>query len=824
MRGVDMMVLDTDLGDSKGAMASLRKRKDGRTGSGVLASPSKTPGRPSFPGLGKADSPGKKSMVQFDGFTRTDIPTLRTAGLNTMGSKARGGRQGSKTERLGNTRIESLSVPNNRTMPHRPPTAAQAVLPGINNRYSRPIRTPAKERSAGERGGHAGMVTRQSRDMLGEDMVMPLLDMAAYSLNAETQNLVAPAMAALAGVASNRKVLASFGAVDVMLRLAESGKTVKVRLDAWDAVLQLIRSSQACQRLFELDGLDMAMRCSNDPHAAIRRKAAHVVARLLSKDRLKMSERTSLKNVSGLCAFVTSSDPATSLAAGAALLKVVKDSLYVMIKLDNECLAQIVHAVVTGKSVILMVQPDRTLINKGHSHALLALSMLTQDKEICSRLARAETLALVMRKLFEHGVAMGRATSEEDVYFSRIVSNLCMTCRTSDILADNAVLSHLIAAMPRLLLILTEAMPRDSHNPFKSKSSSVTINPEQLLLPNEAELQHNLVLSIGRFMFCMTSARLDLFEAGFFPCLMELSRSRTIKIRQNAAICIFYLVQDKGVQERFPTFKVDWNGRPAEDQYDNLLDLLKTSADLLVRLTVLRSIKSLAQQAINVVEFERRGMGEILVHTLQAGIGLTSADKMAVQNQQLFPLLKCAFCASDIVLLMMATKDSAIESNQAAMMSKVEEVLGGEGGLVTLAVDCSLSLLENFSEIAQSAMGSNETKKHLTKISKHNARASESLKLLNNSQTKHSKESMHDEDRLRKIFRRYDEDQSGEIDGDELYSLLRDLGHLCTRDEAMRIMSGMDHSGDGSVDFHEFESWWKNAPFTSMFASSNINR
>lgn len=28
--------------------------------------------------------------------------------------------------------------------------------------------------------------------------------------------------------------------------------------------------------------------------------------------------------------------------------------------------------------------------------------------------------------------------------------------------------------------------------------------------------------------------------------------------------------------------------------------------------------------------------------------------------------------------------------------------------------------------------------------------------------------------------------------------------HLCTRDEAMRIMSGMDHSGDGSVDFIEF--------------------
>ncbi len=78
--------------------------------------------------------------------------------------------------------------------------------------------------------------------------------------------------------------------------------------------------------------------------------------------------------------------------------------------------------------------------------------------------------------------------------------------------------------------------------------------------------------------------------------------------------------------------------------------------------------------------------------------------------------------------------------------------------------------------------------------------------------------------RLKRMFRRYDEDQSGTIDGDELYSLLRDLGHLCTRDEAMRIMSGMDGDGSGTIDVNEFLHWWNNAPFTTMFASSNINR
>jgi hypothetical protein len=102
---------------------------------------------------------------------------------------------------------------------------------------------------------------------------------------------------------------------------------------------------------------------------------------------------------------------------------------------------------------------------------------------------------------------------------------------------------NLIAALPRMLLVLVEAMPRDTSNPFKSKSSSSAINPEMMLLPSEIELQHNLVLSIGRFMFCMTLARHHVLQTGFLPALIELSASRTIKVRQNAAICIFYLVQ-----------------------------------------------------------------------------------------------------------------------------------------------------------------------------------------------------------------------------------------------------------------------------------------
>lgn len=213
------------------------------------------------------------------------------------------------------------------------------------------IHTPAKERSAGERGGHAGLVTRCSREVLAEDMFTPLLDMAAYSLNAETQNLVAPAMAALAGVATNRKVLSAFGAVDVMLKLASTGKTTKVRLDAWDAILQIVRSSQACARFNELNGLDMAMACATDPNSGIQRKAAQVTARLLSKERMKMSERVSFTNIAGLCAFVASPDATTSHAAGSALLRVIKASLEAVMKLEFECLMEVVKAVVNVRPI-----------------------------------------------------------------------------------------------------------------------------------------------------------------------------------------------------------------------------------------------------------------------------------------------------------------------------------------------------------------------------------------------------------------------------------------------------------------------------------------
>jgi hypothetical protein len=81
-------------------------------------------------------------------------------------------------------------------------------------------------------------------------------------------------------------------------------------------------------------------------------------------------------------------------------------------------------------------------------------------------------------------IVMGRMTAlvwiqtcihtsgEEDLYFSRIISYLCMTCRTNDLVGNSEVLKNLIGAMSRMLTVLFEAMPKDHTNPYKSPTAA----------------------------------------------------------------------------------------------------------------------------------------------------------------------------------------------------------------------------------------------------------------------------------------------------------------------------------------------------------------
>jgi len=62
--------------------------------------------------------------------------------------------------------------------------------------------------------------------------------------------------------------------------------------------------------------------------------------------------------------------------------------------------------------------------------------------------------------------------------------------------------------------------------------------------------------------------------------------------------------------------------------------------------------------------------------------------------------------------------------------------------------------------------------------------------------------------RAQKIFKRFDTDNSGEIDAKEFQVLAFALGEAMTEDDVSKLIAGMDKSGKGSVNFDDFYAWW----------------
>jgi Ca2+-binding EF-hand superfamily protein len=69
-----------------------------------------------------------------------------------------------------------------------------------------------------------------------------------------------------------------------------------------------------------------------------------------------------------------------------------------------------------------------------------------------------------------------------------------------------------------------------------------------------------------------------------------------------------------------------------------------------------------------------------------------------------------------------------------------------------------------------------------------------------------------EETELRKIFDELDEDSSGELDRDEVRSLVTQLGMDASEKDVDAAMAAMDKDGDGTVDFPEFCLWWRSRP------------
>lgn len=59
---------------------------------------------------------------------------------------------------------------------------------------------------------------------------------------------------------------------------------------------------------------------------------------------------------------------------------------------------------------------------------------------------------------------------------------------------------------------------------------------------------------------------------------------------------------------------------------------------------------------------------------------------------------------------------------------------------------------------------------------------------------------------LKDIFKRYDDDGSGEVDAGELMEIMQSLGVSATEQEINAMVSEIDSDGSGTIDFDEFKT------------------
>ena len=62
---------------------------------------------------------------------------------------------------------------------------------------------------------------------------------------------------------------------------------------------------------------------------------------------------------------------------------------------------------------------------------------------------------------------------------------------------------------------------------------------------------------------------------------------------------------------------------------------------------------------------------------------------------------------------------------------------------------------------------------------------------------------------LRDIFRKYDEDDSGEIDVAEAGALLQDLGQDSSEEGVKNFVNWLDEDRSGKIEFQELLNWFK---------------
>ena len=62
---------------------------------------------------------------------------------------------------------------------------------------------------------------------------------------------------------------------------------------------------------------------------------------------------------------------------------------------------------------------------------------------------------------------------------------------------------------------------------------------------------------------------------------------------------------------------------------------------------------------------------------------------------------------------------------------------------------------------------------------------------------------------MRQLYKKYDKDDSGKLERDEVAQLVQDHGIELDQTELDTVVQMLDKDGDGLVGFDEFERWWQ---------------
>lgn len=532
-----------------------------------------------------------------------------------------------------------------------PPTASNMEMPGGSSMQKlMHKRTPPEFRSAAERCGHAGLVSKISRQALSNNIIVSLLDIAGSSTDAFVQAQAPPALAGLCGVGANRAMLGAFGAMETLLGLARAAKNTQTKLEAWQTMNDLILSSKNFDRFLQLGGLAEVVSASEHKDARIKAGAAKILQSILSSNMLPLEQRCECESIRALCTFVTCGDVKASTAAGSTLWTIARQSVEKNVPWPVDSILDVAGTLCRDMELMdetsHLSRSRAAKASKGFYFVIKTLSLLL-DKHKRSRIAvyaRSNAcLERLWRGLLQTGALMGNMPSDLDLYYVRAIACLTVATPSMQLLADTELTNRVAESITFLLCILHDAMP--SHWSERRRRIARIGEDEKGIVPEALDKQSCITVIANRICFCMPTIRSLFVAKGFLPTLLELCASKhRAKIRQGAANAVFNLVQDETVQTEFASL-IRANGSQI-DAFTVLVSTLSASKDPVVTMTILRVCHRLGQIESHLKSLYSAGIISELCDVIAEALKTDNSRPIRITSL----LLRNAFQSTDLMI------------------------------------------------------------------------------------------------------------------------------------------------------------------------------